>query len=87
MAIPFWVLGHIHLSLNVYQDLHEIIVSFGLNILVLIGFIIDYKENAKYDKHQLMCACNVFPRASFVQSETVICSYGQYGHIACSTLV
>ena len=47
MAIPFWVIGHVHLSLNVYQDLHEIIASIGLNILVAIGFIIDYKKNNK----------------------------------------
>jgi len=47
MAIPFWILGHIHLSLNVYQDLHEIIVSFGLNLIVLIGFILDYKQSIK----------------------------------------
>ena len=29
MAIPFWIIGHVHLSLNVYQDLHEIIASVG----------------------------------------------------------
>jgi hypothetical protein len=45
LAIPFWVLGHIHLSLNVYQDLHEIIASVGMNILVAIGFYLDYKQN------------------------------------------
>ena len=47
MAIPFWVIGHVHLSLNVYQDLHEIIASAGLNILVAIGFLIDYKQQKK----------------------------------------
>ena len=47
MAIPFWVIGHVHLSLNVYQDLHEIIASVGLNILVAIGFIIDYRNNGR----------------------------------------
>ena len=47
MAIPFWVLGHIHLSLNMYSDLKEIIVSFGLNIVVLVGFILDYKASIK----------------------------------------
>jgi len=46
MAIPFWMLGHIHLSLNVYQDLHEIIASVGMNILVAIGFYLDYKQNS-----------------------------------------
>ena len=50
MAIPFWVIGHVHLSLNVYQDLHEIIASIGLNILVTIGFIIDYKKTIKNEK-------------------------------------
>ena len=45
LAIPFWVVGHIHLSINVYKDIHEIIASFGMNIIVLIGFILDYRKN------------------------------------------
>lgn len=45
LAIPFWSIGHVHLMLNVYQDLHEILMSFGMNIIVAIGFIIDYKQN------------------------------------------
>ena len=45
MAIPFWMIGHVHLSLNVYQDLHEIIASVGMNIIVAIGFYLDYKQN------------------------------------------
>ena len=51
MAIPFWMIGHVHLSLNTYQDLHEIIASVGLNILVAIGFIIDFKNNKKESKN------------------------------------
>ncbi len=47
MAIPFWIVGHVHLSLNVYKDIHEIIISLGLNILVAVGFIIDYKKKWK----------------------------------------
>tara|TARA_R100000541_G_scaffold1234_2_gene5698 strand:- start:411 stop:611 length:201 start_codon:yes stop_codon:yes gene_type:complete len=47
MAIPFWVIGHVHLHLNVYQDIHEILASLGLNILVAVGFIIDYRKNGK----------------------------------------
>ena len=47
LAIPFWVVGHVHLSLNVYEDIHELIMSLGMNILVGIGFIIDYLENKK----------------------------------------
>jgi hypothetical protein len=45
LAIPFWSIGHVHLMLNVYQDLHEILMSLGMNIIVAIGFIIDYKQN------------------------------------------
>ena len=44
LATPFWVVGHIHLSLNVYHDLIEIATSLGLNIIVFIGFLIDFNE-------------------------------------------
>ena len=47
MAIPFWIIGHVHLHLNVYQDIHEILASLGLNILVAVGFIIDYRKNGR----------------------------------------
>ena len=39
------MVGHIHLSLNVYNDLVEILASFGMNILVAIGFYLDWKEH------------------------------------------
>ena len=45
LAIPFWIVGHIHLSVNVYEDIHEIVASVGMNLIVLIGFILDYKTN------------------------------------------
>jgi len=45
LAIPFWIVGHIHLSVNVYEDIHEIGASLGMNLIVLIGFILDYKTN------------------------------------------
>ena len=44
LSIPFWVVGHVHLSLNVYKDIHEIIASFGMNVLVAIGFWLGWKE-------------------------------------------
>lgn len=44
LAIPFWVVGHVHLSLNVYNDITEIISSLGMNIIVAIGFYLDYKR-------------------------------------------
>ena len=50
LSVPFWMVGHVHLSVNVYQDLHEIIASVGLNVLVAIGFIIDFKQNSNNKK-------------------------------------
>ena len=44
LAIPFWVLGHIHLSIHSFHDLYEILSSIGMNIIVTIGFFIDYKQ-------------------------------------------
>tara|TARA_R100000655_G_scaffold28209_5_gene57374 strand:+ start:315 stop:503 length:189 start_codon:yes stop_codon:yes gene_type:complete len=47
LAIPFWIIGHVHLSTNIYKDLHEILASVGMNLIVLIGFILDYKNLKK----------------------------------------
>ena len=47
LAIPFWVVGHVHLSTNVYEDLTEIIASFGMNVIVAVGFWLDWKRNKK----------------------------------------
>lgn len=47
LAIPFWVVGHIHLSLNVYKDVYEILASLGMNIIVFIGFLVDYADQRK----------------------------------------
>jgi hypothetical protein len=47
LAVPFWMIGHVHLSVNVYEDIHEIIASFGMNIIVALGFVIDYINNKK----------------------------------------
>ena len=43
LAIPFWIVGHIHLSIHSFHDLYEILSSIGMNIIVAIGFFIDYK--------------------------------------------
>jgi hypothetical protein len=50
LSIPFWMVGHVHLSMNVYADIHEILMSCGMNIIVAIGFIIDYKKTREDDK-------------------------------------
>ena len=49
LSIPFWMVGHIHIMTNVYEDIHEILASLGMNLLVGIGFWINWKE---YDKEQ-----------------------------------
>jgi hypothetical protein len=35
--------------LNVYEDIHEIIMSMGMNIIVAVGFYLDYKQTTKKD--------------------------------------
>ena len=47
LSIPFWVVGHVHLSLNIYHDVIEIVSSLGMNIIVAIGFWIEYKAHVK----------------------------------------
>jgi hydrogenase maturation factor len=47
LAIPFWSLGHLHLMLNVYDDLVEICASVGMNIIVFVGFIISYLDEKR----------------------------------------
>jgi hypothetical protein len=47
LSVPFWMVGHVHLSVNVYKDIHEIIASCSMNLIVAIGFIIDYLEQKK----------------------------------------
>ena len=32
LAIPFWVVGHIHLSFHTFHDLIEILSSIGMNL-------------------------------------------------------
>lgn len=45
LTIPFWVVGHVHLTVNVYKDIHEILMSFGMNIIVAIGFWLDWRDS------------------------------------------
>jgi hypothetical protein len=41
------MVGHIHLTVNVYEDVYEIIASFGMNIIVAIVFWISWKDYKK----------------------------------------
>jgi len=47
LSIPFWMVGHVHLSVNVYDDIYEILASMGMNILVAIGFVLSYIDEQK----------------------------------------
>ena len=47
LAIPFWVVGHIHLSIHDFHDVVEIVSSLGMNMIVAVGFIIDYRNQNK----------------------------------------
>ena len=49
LAIPFWVVGHVHLSFNwdVYSDAKILFASLGMNLIVAIGFVLDYKQYSK----------------------------------------
>jgi hypothetical protein len=47
LAIPFWMVGHVHLTLNLYEDIYEILASFGMNIIVAIGFWLEWKKHKK----------------------------------------
>jgi len=51
LSIPFWMVGHVHLTVNVYEDIYEILASFGMNIIVAIGFWISYKEDKQRDNN------------------------------------
>ena len=44
LSIPFWVVGHVHLTLNIYEDLTEIITSLGMNAVVAVGFWLNWKQ-------------------------------------------
>ena len=47
LAIPFWVVGHIHLSIHDFHDVVEIVSSLGMNMIVAAGFLIDYRNQNK----------------------------------------
>ena len=47
LSVPFWMVGHVHLTMNIYEDIYEILASFGMNIIVGIGFYIDWLKHKK----------------------------------------
>ena len=50
LSIPFWMVGHVHLTVHIYEDIYEILASMGMNIIVAIGFWLNWKDESKnYD--------------------------------------
>jgi hypothetical protein len=47
LSIPFWVVGHVHLTMNVYEDTTEVLSSLGMNMVVALGFFLEWKEHKK----------------------------------------
>jgi hypothetical protein len=50
LSIPFWMVGHVHLTMNIYEDVYEVLASVGMNLIVAIGFLIDYLDQKKLNK-------------------------------------
>jgi len=50
LSIPFWTIGHIHLMTTIYADIHEVLASLGMNIIVALGFIVGYFEERNIKK-------------------------------------
>jgi hypothetical protein len=44
------MVGHVHLTMNVYDDIKEIIASFGMNTLVAVGFYLEWKKHKENEK-------------------------------------
>ena len=45
--MPFWIVGHIHITMNVYEDIYEILASLGMNIIVALAFWMDWNDQKK----------------------------------------
>lgn len=52
LAVPFWTIGHIHLMTTVYEDITELISSVGMNIIVVVGIIVDYRDKKRDDSER-----------------------------------
>ena len=44
-AVPFWVIGHVHLHLAEYPDLVETLGSASLHLMVALGFWLGFRRS------------------------------------------
>jgi len=47
LSIPFWVVGHVHLTVNMYEDFVELCTSMGMNVIVAVGFWLNWIDESK----------------------------------------
>ena len=69
LAIPFWIVGHIHLSVNVYDDIKEILASVGMN---LIGYSCWYSVLSRNPVNNVMSVLLLFPVTGLLTSIFVL---------------
>ncbi len=50
LAIPFWVVGHVHLHFKNYHAMLEYSGSLLMHLIVAFGFYLDYKDYRKENK-------------------------------------
>jgi len=50
LSIPFWSVGHIHLSISDYQISTKILASLIMHIIVGFGFFLSYKDHLNEKK-------------------------------------
>jgi len=44
-AIPFWIVGHVHLHVNDYHDMIELGASLCMHAAVGVGFFLDWRQH------------------------------------------
>ena len=46
-AIPFWVVGQVHLHVTDYHDAVETVAALGLHLMVALGFWLGFKRSQR----------------------------------------
>jgi len=52
LSIPFWTVGHIHLSIKDYHITEALLASLALHLIVGIGFFMSYKDYLADQKNE-----------------------------------
>ncbi len=45
LSIPFWTVGHVHLSLSDYHISEALLASVAMHLIVGVGFFLSYKDH------------------------------------------